>query len=140
MTDAMRRGLNALSLSALVFIAGCHDAEGDESSDEDHAPVDIQALLWCVLSAGGGETPDGEQVGVITTSTNRGACLCLPIGTQPYTGSELDELLHDMAIDKCEEDLRALGAATTDCEERVPERPVDYESPCDPDDWPPPPM
>jgi hypothetical protein len=46
----------------------------------------------------------------------------------------------DMAVDKCEEDLRALGAVTTNCEELVAERPVDYESSCEPDEWPPPPI
>ena len=92
-----------------------------------------------MLSSGFGETAEGEEVVVRTTGTNRGACLCLPVGTQPYTGSDLDVLLHDMAIDKCEEDLRALDAVTTDCEVRVDERPVDFESFCDPHDWPPPP-
>jgi len=140
MVRGMRRRLTALSLSALVLMAGCHDAGGDDSGDDDdHTPIDIEALLWCVPSAGSGETADGERVTVLTTSTDRGACLCLPIGTQPSTGSELDELLHEMAIDKCEKDLRALGAITTSCEEHVPEQDVDYQSPCDPDDWPPPP-
>jgi hypothetical protein len=137
----MRRGLDALSLSMLLVVAGCPDVEGDEGADaDDPPPMDVQAILWCVLSSGFGETANGEQVAVRTTSTNRGACLCLPVGTQPYSGSELDELLHEMALDKCEEDLRALGAVTTNCEELVAERPVDYESSCEPDEWPPPPI
>jgi len=136
----MHRRLEALSLSMLFLVAGCPDVEGGEDADDDEQPVDVQAILWCVLSGGSGETASGEEVYVLTTSINRGACLCLPVGTQPYTGSELDELLHEMAVDKCEEDLRALGAVTTNCDELVPDRPVDYESICDPDDWPPPPM
>lgn len=135
----MRGRIDALGLSVLLFTAGCHESEGNDEVGDDAAPIDVQALLWCVLSEGGGETANGEQVSVITSSTNRGACLCLPVGTQPYTGSELDEVLHQMAIDKCEEDLEAVGAVTTNCEERVPERSVDYESRCEPDDWPPPP-
>lgn len=134
----MRRGIDALSLSTFLA-AGCPDAGGDDA-DADDPPMDVQAIVWCVLSSGFGETADGEQVAVRTTSTNRGACLCLPIGTQPYTGTELDELLHEMAVDKCEEDLRALGAVTTNCKELVAERPVDYESSCEPDEWPPPPI
>lgn len=136
----MRRGIRALIQSMLVLVLGCHEPKSDDADDDDRAPTDVQALVWCVLSSGFGETAEGEEVVVRTTGTNRGACLCLPVGTQPYTGSDLDVLLHDMAIDKCEEDLRALDAVTTDCEERVGERPVDYESSCDPDDWPPPPI
>lgn len=138
-TDGMRRCLDALCLSVLLLVAGCPEVEGGDDADADDPPDDVQAILWCVLSWGVGETADGEQVVVRTTSTNRGACLCLPVGTQPFTGSELDELLHEMAVDKCEDDLREAGAITTDCEERIPERPVDYERTCDPDDWPPPP-
>lgn len=133
----MRRRVHALSLSMLALVASCHDPAGDDA-DDDSAPVDVQALLWCVLtSAVRGETADGERVFITTKGE---VCLCLPVGAQPYSGSDLDVLLHDMAIDKCEEDLRALDAVTTDCEERVGERPVDYESSCDPDDWPPPPI
>lgn len=140
MANRMRCGLDMFGLCILVQLAGCYQVDGAGDADDDDAPLDVQALLWCVLSEGVGETASGEQVIVSTTGTNRGACLCLPVGTQPYTGSELDEVLHDMAISKCEEDLRALGAITTDCEERVPERSVDYESVCEPDDWPPPPI
>jgi hypothetical protein len=136
----MGRVLSALRSSVLVVFAGCHDANPAEANDDDSPPDDVQALLWCVLSSASGETADGERVTVQTTSTNRGACLCLPVGTQPFTGSELDELLHDMALDKCEEDLRALDAVTTHCAELISERPVDYESSCDPDEWPPPPV
>ncbi len=136
----MCRGLDALGLSVLLVLAGCPEDEGSEDADADDPPVDVQAILWCVLSGASGETASGEEVYVLTSSTNRGACLCLPVGTQPYSGSELDALLHDMAVDKCEEDLRALGAVTTTCEELVAERPVDYESICDADDWPPPPI
>ena len=95
--------------------------------------------LLLLLTGARGETASGERVSVLPTTTNRGACLCLPLGTQPFSGTELDELLHEMALDKCEEDLRALGAVTTNCAELVAERPVDYESSCEPDDWPPPP-
>jgi hypothetical protein len=139
MVGAMGRVLSALCLSGLAVFAGCPDADQPEAED-DSPPRDVQALLWCVLSSASGETADGERVRVQTTSTNRGACLCLPVGTQPFTGSELDELLHDMALDKCEEDLRALDAVTTHCAELIAERPVDYESWCDPDAWPPPPV
>jgi hypothetical protein len=138
MPARMRRGLDALTLSTLL-VAGCPADEGSEDAAPDDPPVDAQAILWCVLSGANGQTASGEEVHVLTTSTNRGACLCLPVGTQPYSGSELDALLHDMAVDKCEEDLRALGAVTTTCEELVAERPVDYERICEPDDWPPPP-
>jgi hypothetical protein len=136
----MRCRVKALGLSMLLLLAGCPDGQEGEEPDADDPPMDVQAILWCVLSAGFGETADGEEVAVRTTSANRGACLCLPLGTQPFTGTELDELLHEMALDKCEEDLRALGAVTTNCAELVAERPVDYESSCEPDEWPPPPI
>ena len=99
----------------------------------------LSLSLLLLLTGARGETASGERVSVLPTTTNRGACLCLPLGTQPFSGTELDELLHEMAVDKCEDDLREAGAITTDCEERIPERPVDYERTCDPDDWPPPP-
>lgn len=136
----MRRRFAALSSSMLLVLVGCPEDAGSEDADVEDPPVDVQAILWCVLTGASGETASGEEVHVLPSSTNRGACLCLPVGTQPYSGSELDELLHDMALDKCEEDLRALGAVTTTCEELVAERPVDYESICEPDDWPPPPI
>jgi hypothetical protein len=134
----MRRGVVALCSSMLLLLA-CHEGEGGDSGEDDSDVIDVQAILWCVLTGASGETASGEEVHVIPTGANRGACLCLPVGTQPYSGSELDQLLHEMAIDKCEEDLRALGAVTTNCEQLVSDNTVDYESPCDPDDWPPPP-
>lgn len=129
-------------LSALAVAANmaCQAQDSDEMDDTKAAPEDIVALVWCVLSDGIGQTADGETVDVDTTSENRGACLCLPVGVQPYTGSELDEILHQMALDKCEEDLAELGAVTTDCAEYIPDRSVGYETTCDPDEWPTPPI
>ncbi len=140
-TNAARRFIVALSVSVLFVAGACRDTVPEDMEEDNlSAPVDVQAILWCVLSFGSGETADGEEVSVPTTGTNRGACLCLPVGTQPFSGSELDGLLHQMALDKCEEDLRERGAATTTCEEQVPDRSIDYESYCDPDEWPPPPV
>jgi len=135
-----RRVIVALGLSALLAGLACRDTEPEDMMEDQAEPIDVQAIVWCVLSHGSGKTDDGEEISVLTTGTNRGACLCLPIEVQPFSGSELDEILHQMALDKCEEDLRERGAVTTSCEEYIPDRSVDYETICDPDDWPPPPI
>lgn len=84
MLGAMRCSVGGLSL--LLVAGGCHEPSKGEA-ENDEPPVDVQALLWCVVtSAVGGERADGEQVLITTKEV---ACLCLAVGTQPYTGSEL---------------------------------------------------
>jgi len=130
----------ALGLSALLAGLACRNTEPENMMEDQAEPIDVQAIVWCVFSFGSGETADGEEIrDPITGGTEANACLCLPIEIQPFSGSELDEILHQMAIDKCEESLREQGAVTTNCEELVG-LPVDYETICDPDDWPPPPI
>lgn len=124
---------------ALGTVTACDDTNSGSDSEDELAPLDVRALLWCVPSSGEGATADGTRVSVVNTASDPGACLCLPVGTMPTTGSELDATLHDLAREKCEQELEALGAVTTRCEELISDAPVDYEEPCEPDEWPSPP-
>ena len=127
-----------LLVVALGAAAACNDPSSmDMDADDGSAPLDVQALLWCLSSTDEGTTADCETVLYLSTASNPGACLCIPVGMQPTTGSELDQALHEKALERCEEELAALGAVTTRCDEYVSKALVDYEEPCEPDEWPP---
>lgn len=127
-----------LLVVALGAATACNEPSSMEPDvDEGAAPLDVQALLWCLSCSGEGTTADGESVTFSGTRSDPGACLCIPVGMQPTTGSELDQALHDMALERCEEELAALGAVTTRCDEYVSRAIVDYKEPCEPDEWPP---
>ncbi len=116
-------------LAMLLGVAGCADAEDDPAKDLDE-PEDITALRWCLSGQGSGEDAEGAQR--VVPAEQPPACVCLPVGTQPSTGSVHEAALIDDAVARCEAALAELGAVTTDCAERVRQRQVDYRGSCEP--------